>query len=153
MNKVFLIGRITNDLELSHTKAGKANVSFSLAVDKNLSRDKRKELEDAGRPTADFPRIVAWGYQAENLVRYCGRGSQVAIDGRIQTGSYEDKESGKMIYTTDIIADYVEFLSKSTQEGSKGGQDVNTYQNNNNSDEDFFEDDFSEIEDDQRIPF
>ncbi len=58
-----------------------------------------------------------------------------------------------MIYTTDIIADYVEFLSKSTQEGSKGGQDVNTYQNNNNSDEDFFEDDFSEIEDDQRIPF
>lgn len=153
MNKVFIIGRITKDLELRHTQAGKANVSFSLAVDKNLSRDKKKELEDAGRPTADFPRVVAWGFQAENLVRYCGRGSQVAIDGRIQTGSYEDRESGKMIYTTDVVADYIEFLSKSTQEGSKGGQDVNTYQSNNNSSEDFFEDDFSEIEDDGRIPF
>lgn len=153
MNKVFLIGRITKDLELSHTQAGKANVSFILAVDKNLSRDKRKELEDAGRPTADFPRVVAWGYQAENLVRYCGRGSQVAIDGRIQTGSYEDRESGKTIYTTDIVADYIEFLSKSTQDESKDSRGTNTYQDNKDPSEGFFEDDFSEIEDDGRIPF
>ncbi len=152
MNKVFIIGRITKDLDLKHTQTGKATVSFSLAVDKNLSRDKKKELEDAGRPTADFPRVVAWGYQAENLVRYCGRGSQVAIDGRIQTGSYEDRD-GKMIYTTDIVADYVEFLSKSNQDESKGNKRSTTYQNNNNSDEGFFEDDFSEIEDDGRIPF
>ena len=153
MNKVFIIGRIVKDLELRHTQAGKANVSFSLAVDKNLSKDKRKELEDAGRPTADFPRVVAWGFQAENLVRYCGKGSKVAIDGRIQTGSYEDRETGKIIYTTDVVADNIEFLSKSTQEGSKGSDSVNTYQSNNNSSEDFFEDDFSEIQDDERIPF
>ena len=153
MNKVLLIGRITKDLELRHTQAGKANVSFSLAVDKNLSRDKKRELEDAGRPTADFPRVVAWGYQAENLVRYCGRGSQVAIDGRIQTGSYEDRESGKKIYTTDVVADNIEFLSKSTQGESESNSGVNTSRGNKNQNDDFFEDDFSEIEDDGRIPF
>ena len=152
LNKVILIGRITRDLELRHTQSGIANVSFSLAVDKGLSRQKREEFEAQNRPTADFPRVVVWGQMAENLARYCGKGSQIAVVGRIETGSYEDKD-GKMVYTTDIVAENVEFLSKSTQDESKSNSGVNTHRGNQNQSEGFFEDDFSEIEDDNRIPF
>lgn len=153
MNKVLLTGRLVRDLELRHTQGGTANVSFSLAVDKNLSRDKREEFENQGRPTADFPRVVVWGNMAENLARYCGKGSQIGVVGRIETGSYEDKETGKTVYTTDIIAENVEFLSKSMQDESKSNSGVNTHQGNKNQNDGFFEDDFSEIQDDGRIPF
>ena len=152
LNKVTLIGRITRDLELRHTQSGIANVSFSLAVDKGLSRQKREEFEAQGRPTADFPRVVVWGQMAENLARYCGKGSQIAVVGRIETGSYEDKD-GKTVYTTDIVAENVEFLSKSTQDESKSSSGVNTHRGNQNHSDGFFEDDFSEIEDDGRLPF
>src|SRR5574344_1323058 len=152
MNKCCIVGRVTRDLELRQTQSGIANVSFSLAVDKGLSRQKREEFEAQGRPTADFPRIVVWGQMAENLARYCGKGSQIAVVGRIETGSYEDKD-GKTIYTTDIVAENVEFLSKTTQNESKSNSGVNTRQGNQNRSEGFFEDDFSEIEDDNRIPF
>ena len=152
LNKVILIGRITRDLELRHTQSGIANVSFSLAVDKGLSRQKREEFEAQNRPTADFPRVVVWGQMAENLDRYCGKGSQIAVVGRIETGSYEDKD-GKTVYTTDIVAENVEFLSKSTQDESKSDSGVNTHRGNQNQSEGFFEDDFSEIEDDGRLPF
>ena len=152
MNKCCIVGRVTRDLELRHTQSGIANVSFSLAVDKGLSRQKREEFEAQSRPTADFPRVVVWGQMAENLARYCGKGSQIAVVGRIETGSYEDKD-GKTIYTTDIVAENVEFLSKSTQDESKDSRGTNTHQSNNNSNDGFFEDDFSEIEDSGRIPF
>ena len=152
LNKVILIGRVTRDLELRHTQSGIANVSFSLAVDKGLSRQKREEFEAQNRPTADFPRIVVWGQMAENLARYCGKGSQIAVVGRVETGSYEDND-GKTVYTTDIVAENVEFLSKSTQDESKSNSGVNTHRGNQNQSEGFFEDDFSEIEDDQRLPF
>ena len=152
MNKVILTGRLVRDLELRHTQGGTANVSFSLAVDKGLSRQKREELEAQNRPTADFPRVVVWGQMAENLARYCGKGSQIAVVGRVETGSYQDKD-GKTIYTTDIIAENVEFLSKLTQEGRKEPRGTNTYQNNSGSSDEFFGDDFEEIQDDGRIPF
>ena len=152
MNKCCIVGNVTRDLELRHTQSGIANVSFSLAVDKGLSRQKREEFEAQGRPTADFPRVVVWGQMAENLARYCGKGSQIAVVGRIETGRYEDKD-GKTVYTTDIVAENVEFLSKSTQDESKSNSGVNTHRGNQNQSDGFFEDDFSEIEDDGRLPF
>lgn len=153
MNKVILIGRLTRDPELKYTQSNQAVCTFTLAVDKKLSRDKREEAEAAGRPTADFPRIIVWGKMGENASRYLFKGSQCAVEGRIQTGSYQDKETGKTIYTTDIVADNVEFLSKLTQDERKDSRGTNTYQNNSNSSDGFFEDDFSEIQDDGRIPF
>lgn len=153
MNKVILIGRLTRDPELRYTQSNQAVCKFTLAVDKKLSREKREEAEAAGRPTADFPRVIVWGKMGENASRYLGKGSQCAIEGRIQTGSYQDNETGKTVYTTDIIAENVEFLSKSTQEGRKGDRQGNTYQDNSGGSDEFFEDDFSEIQDDQRIPF
>lgn len=153
MNKVILIGRLVRDPELKYTQSNQAVCNFTLAVDKNLSKDKREEAEAAGRPTADFPRIIVWGKMGENASRYLFKGSQCAIEGRIQTGSYQDNESGKTIYTTNIIAENVEFLSRLSQDERKSNSGVNTNQGNQNQSDGFFEDDFSEIQDDGRIPF
>ena len=150
---MILIGRLTRDPELRYTQSNTAVCTFTLAVDKKLSREKREEAEAAGRPTADFPRIIVWGKMGENASRYLFKGSQCAIEGRIQTGSYDDRETGKTVYTTDIIAENVEFLTRANEEKRNDGRGTNTYQNNNNSSGGFFEDDFSEIQDDERIPF
>lgn len=163
MNSVNLIGRLTRDPELRYTPSQTATCTFTLAVDKKLSREKRQEAESAGKPTADFPRITVRGAQAENVSRYLSKGSQCGVIGRIQTGSYQDRETGKSVYTTDIIADRVEFLSsqntsqnnagetknKNARNYTSGGSKSYTGQNN----DDFFEDDFEEVQDDGKIPF
>ena len=125
MNSVNIIGRLVRDSELRYTQSQMAVCSFTLAVDKGLSRDKREELESAGKPTADFPRIMVWGKQAENVSRYLSKGSQCAVIGRIQTGSYQDRETGKTVYTTDIIADSVEFLNSSNHSQNNAGATKN----------------------------
>ena len=163
MNSVNLIGRLVRDPELKYTQSQMAVCTFTLAVDKGLSRDKRQEMESAGKPTADFPRIMVFGKMAENTSTYLSKGSQCSVIGRIQTGSYQDRETGKTIYTTDIIADRVEFLdSRNNAQNNAGatrGQNSGNYTNsggNFNTGQntgDFFEDDFQEIEDDGRIPF
>lgn len=99
MNNVILIGRLTNDPELNYTPSQTAMCKFTLAV------DRAKKTEDQ---TADFIRITVWSAQAENCNRYLHKGSQCAVHGRIQTGSY--KKDGKTVYTTDVVADRVEFL-------------------------------------------
>lgn len=104
MNQVILIGRLTRDPELVYTPGNQTAVTrFSIAVDR---RDKEK--------TADFIRITVFGKQAENCDRYLHKGKQVAVNGRIQTGSYKNKE-GQTVYTTDVIANNVEFLGSSQQ--------------------------------------
>lgn len=153
MNKVILIGHLVRDPELRYTQANQAVCTFTLAVDKKLSREKREEAEANNKPTADFPRIIVWGKMGENASRYLFKGSQCAIEGRIQTGSYQDGESGKTVYTTDIVADNVEFLTRANEGERKDSRGTNTYQGNQNQSEGFFEDDFSEIQDSGRIPF
>lgn len=99
MNCVTLIGRLTKDPELSYTPNSQTAVAkFNLAVDKERKED-----------GADYIRITVFGKQAENCDRWLGKGSQVGIKGRIQTGSYKNKD-GQTVYTTDVIADRVEFL-------------------------------------------
>lgn len=109
MNNVVLIGRLTRDPELRYIPAGTPVSTFTLAVDKNLSRDKKQELESRNQPTADFIRIVVWGKQAENCANFLAKGRLVGVQGRIQTGSYDDKD-GKRVFTTDVVANNVEFL-------------------------------------------
>lgn len=137
MNCVSLIGRLTKDIDLRKTKSGTSVAGFILAVDKGLSKQKRDEAEQAGRPTADFISCQAWGMTADLLSQYCGKGSKIALEGRIQTGSYQDKETGKTIYTTDIVADRVEFLESANQAKS----------------EDDWADDFVDETDNGIIPF
>ena len=108
MNQVILVGRLTRDPEMSYTPGSQTAVTrFTLAVDRP-----RREGQDQG---ADFIRITVWGRQAETCDRYLSKGRQAAVQGRIQTGSYKNRD-GQTVYTTDVVADRVEFLG-STQEG------------------------------------
>jgi len=110
VNLVVLIGRLTRDPELKYlANTGTPVATFSLAVDRELSREKKQELEEKGEQTADFINIVVWGRQAENCANYLTKGSLVAVQGRIQTRSYEAKD-GTRRYVTEIIASQVEFL-------------------------------------------
>lgn len=108
MNRVLLIGRLTKDPELRYTQGSQTAVAhLTVAVDRSAKRDEEKKT--------DFIRVTVFDRQAETCRRYLAKGRKVAIEGRIQTGSYKDKD-GKNIYTTDILADRVEFLD--------GGQSV-----------------------------
>ena len=110
MNNVSLIGRLTREPELKYLpNGGQAVCKFSLAIDKGLSKEKKEEARSKGNPTADFPNITVWGKQAESCANYLAKGRLVAIQGRLQTGSY-NKPDGTKVYTTDVVADRVEFL-------------------------------------------
>lgn len=102
MNKVFLIGRLTRDPELRYTSSNLPVATFSIAVNRNFTNQ-------SGEREADFINIVVWRKQAENIKNYLKQGSQIAIDGRIQTRSY-DGEDGKKRYVTEVVADNVQFL-------------------------------------------
>lgn len=175
MNKTILIGRLTKNVEVR--QAGNTSVArFNLAVNKQLSKEKRQEYESQGRNTADFIPIEAWGKMGVNASNYLSKGSQCAIEGRIETGSYVDKNTGKTIYTTVVVAENIEFLESTRNRNQNSNynnqQNNNNYNQNNNYNnsganynqnnapvddslygDDFFDDDFTEIEDDSRIPF
>ena len=102
MNSVNLIGRLTRDPEVRYTESQLAVARFSLAIDRGKDRNGKSR-------GADFPGIVVFGKQAETCERYLAKGRRVAVQGRLQTGSYVNKEGAK-VYTTDVIADRVEFL-------------------------------------------
>lgn len=105
MNVTMLIGRLVKDAELRYTAGSGIAVSkITLAVDNYNSK--------TGEKGADFIPVVVYGKQAENLAQYTLKGSQIAIEGRIKTGSYDAKDGTKR-YTTEVIASKVQFLSKS----------------------------------------
>ena len=115
MNSVVLIGRLARDPELSYTPNTQTAICrFTLAVNKP-----RRNGEDQG---ADFIRITVFGRQAETCDRYLSKGRQAAVHGRIETGSYKNR-NGETVYTTDIIADNVEFLGGG-QDGQQHGSQV-----------------------------
>lgn len=102
MNSVALIGRLTRDPEIRYTAATQMAVAtFSIAID--------RPVRAGGEKQTDFPRITVFGKQAENCEKYLAKGRLVGIQGRIQTGSYKNKD-GVTVYTTDVVADRVEFL-------------------------------------------
>ena len=112
MNKVILIGRLTKDPELKTTSSGVATTTFSLAVDRPFTN------QQTGQREADFINCVVWRKQAENVSRYCFKGSQVAVEGRIQTRNY-DAQDGTKRYVTEVVCDNVTFL------GSKNSNNIN----------------------------
>lgn len=108
MNKVILIGRLIRDPETR--QAGETTVTrFSLAVDRRF-----RKAGDETSPTADFPSVVAFGKTAEFISKYFKQGMKIALEGRIQTGSYE--KDGVKHYTTDVIAEAVEFAESKKAE-------------------------------------
>ena len=110
MNNVVLIGRLTRDPELRYIpNTGTPVSTFSLAIDKQISREKKQEMESKGQPTADFINIVVWGKQAENCANYLAKGRLTAVQGRLQSRSYDGKD-GIRRYTTEVVAERVQFL-------------------------------------------
>ncbi|MGN1235348.1 MAG: single-stranded DNA-binding protein [Christensenellaceae bacterium] len=104
MNRVFLIGNLTKDPELAETNSGIAVCHFSIAVNRSFSS------QDGERQT-DFFNVTAWRAQAENIAKYCRKGSKVAVAGSIQMRQYDDNQGNKRT-AVDIIAQEVEFLTR-----------------------------------------
>lgn len=103
---------MTRDPELKYlANTGTPAATFSLAVNRELSREKKLKMESKGQPTVDFINIVVWGKMAENCANYLEKGRLVAIQGRIQTRSWET-EDGSRRYVTEVVASRVEFLER-----------------------------------------
>ena len=110
MNNVILIGRLIKDVELRYTQSSNATYArFTIAVDKGMSKEKKQEAEANGQQTADFINIVVWGKQAENCQRYLQKGRNVAIQGRLQSGSYTAQD-GTRKFVTEVWAERVQFI-------------------------------------------
>lgn len=102
MNSVVLIGRLTRDPEVRYAPTTQMAVAtFTLAID--------RPVKAGGEKQTDFPRVTVFGKQAENCEKYLAKGRLVGVQGRLQTGSYQNKD-GATVYTTDVVADRVEFL-------------------------------------------
>lgn len=107
MNKVILIGRLTADPDIRQTQDGKAVGTYTLAVDRRVAKGEQK---------ADFIRCQVWERKAEFAEKYLKKGTKIAITGRIQTGSYTDR-NGNKVYTTDVVIEDQEFAeSKAASE-------------------------------------
>lgn len=127
MNSVSLIGNLVRDPELSYTPSQTALCKFTIAVNRP-----RRQGENQG---ADYLRVVVWGAQGENCDRYLSKGKKVGVHGRIQTGSYKDR-NGQTVYTTDIVADNVDYLSpqgENSASGERYGNNGTSYQPQQNS--------------------
>jgi len=108
MNRVCISGRLTKDPELRTTKSGKNQTTFTVAINRRIT-------DENGERQADFINCIAWNKNAENIKKYFFKGKEIAIDGHIQTGSY-DAQDGTKRYTTDVVVDFFDFIgNKETQ--------------------------------------
>lgn len=114
MNNVVLIGRLTKDPVVRYTSGNQTAVTeFALAVDRPVRQGEEKK--------ADFPRVIVFGKQAENCGKYLRKGLMLAVAGRIQTGSYKNRD-GNTVYTTDVIANRVMFLEWAGENNGERGR-------------------------------
>lgn len=118
MNNTVLIGRITKDLELNNTQSNISYVRFTLAVNRSFTNQ-------AGEREADFINCIAWREQAENLVKFMNKGSQIGVQGRIQTGSYESDKG--TVYTTDVVAERIQFLESKQENNTQHNTEHNNH--------------------------
>ncbi len=114
MNEAILIGRLTKDPVTSFTQDGKGVTRFTLAVDRRYKRD--------GGQEADFISCVAFSKQSEFADKYLRQGIKIALTGRIQTGSYTNRE-GRKVYTTDVIAEEMEFVESKKKDQTPSPQE------------------------------
>lgn len=114
MNKVILMGRITRDAEIRYTQGEKSTAiaRFSLAVDRRFKKDNDEQ-------NTDFISCIAFGKIAEFLEKFGRKGTKFVVDGRIQTGSYNNKD-GQKVYTTDVVVENIEFAESKNSSGSGG---------------------------------
>ncbi|NLC93132.1 MAG: single-stranded DNA-binding protein [Treponema sp.] len=117
MNRVMLIGRLTTKPELRYTNSNLPFARFTVAVNRTFNNAQ-------GQREADFLNVIVWRKQAENVCNFLNKGSLVSVEGRLQTGSYDDKDGNKR-YTTDVVAYSVQFLESKGQ--TKSSQEPTPY--------------------------
>lgn len=122
LNRVILMGRITQELELKQTPNGTSVLSFSVAVDRSYSKQGEERQ-------TDFINCVAWRQQAEFISKYFGKGRMIALEGNLRTRTYDDK-NGVKHYVTEVYVDNVSFTGEAKQGGQSSGYS-NSYSNNN----------------------
>ena len=122
MNKIMLVGRLTRDPEIRYSQGGEqtAIARYTLAVNRPFRKN--------GEQEADFLRCVSFGKTAESAEKYLARGMRVAVEGRIQTGSYTNRE-GQKVYTTDVVVERQEFLEKRADSGQQDPGNAGNYGN------------------------
>ena len=125
MNNITLIGRLTRDIELKYTQSGKAVTNFTIAVDRKFQKD-----------TTDFINCTAWTKTAENMANYVGKGSKIAVNGRLQVDNYEKDGQKRQAYK--VMCNEVEFLDSKTSKSKE--ENINL-------------DEFKEVDSDDSIPF
>ena len=119
MNSVSLIGRLTRDPELRYAAGSQMAITrFSIAIDRPVRQGEERKT--------DFPNIVVFGKQAENCEKYLAKGRMVGVTGRIQTGSYKNRD-GATVYTTEVVADRVEFIDWGDRNGSERSGSGSSY--------------------------
>lgn len=137
INRVVLVGHLTKDQEFRYTPNGIASCRFTLAVNRTFTNEH-------GERDADFINCVAWRKQAENLANYQRKGNLLGIEGHIQTGSYEGQD-GKRVYTTDVVADSIQFLEPRTSTAGQPNTPQYQAQPSNSNHHNNMEDKLSEI--------
>lgn len=122
INRVILVGRLTRDPQLRKTQSNMSVASFSLAVDRRKGRNDNGNGQDA-----DFINCVAWNQTAELLCQYMHKGSQIGVEGRIQTRNYDDPNTpGKKVYVTEVVCDSITFLESKSSSESRSSVNNNT---------------------------
>ena len=119
MNRVMLIGRLTAKPELRYTSSNLPYARFSVAVNRTFNNSQ-------GQRETDFINVVVWRKQAENVCNFLNKGSLVSVEGRLQTGSYDDKDGNKR-YTMDVVADSVQFLESKSQSQNRTSNEPTPY--------------------------
>ena len=123
INRTVIVGRLVADPELRYTPNGIASCKFRVAVNRPFKND--------GEQQADFISCVAWRKQAENLANFMKKASLIGLEGRIQTGSYEGQD-GKRVYTTDVVADSIQFLEPRSN-STGGSQGTSNHESSTNT--------------------
>lgn len=124
LNKVILMGRITQDLEVKQTPSGASVLSFTVAVQRNFARQGEERQ-------TDFINCVAWRQQAEFIGKYFRKGRMIAVEGNLRTRTYDDK-NGTKHYVTEVYVDNVSFTGEKAEGGYQQNSYNNGYQNNYN---------------------
>ena len=120
LNKVILIGRTTKDVDLRKTSSGTAVATFTLAVDNRF-------VQKEGQNTADFISCVAWNSTAEFMNNYVKKGSLVAVEGRIQTRNYDNKD-GNRVYVTEVVVETLKSLGSGSRNTERTGNNFDGYE-------------------------
>ena len=124
LNRVVLVGRMTRDPELRRTNTGTAVTSFTIAMNRNFTNQNRERH-------ADFIPCIVWNKTAENVAKYCAKGSLVGIDGRLQSRQYENQD-GRRVTIVEVVCDSVQFLDTRSQDSNRPVQQSTQPQNNFN---------------------